>query len=121
MIESLHHIQIAMPEGEEAAARAFYGGVLGFEEVAKPDALQGRGGVWFERREIRLHLGIDRPFRPAAKAHPGFRVTSLSKMISHLERAGVTYRSDIDLPEMRRVYVSDPFGNRIELLETAVG
>lgn len=35
----LDHVQLAMPAGEEEAARAFYAGVLGFEEMAKPAEL----------------------------------------------------------------------------------
>ncbi len=66
-----------MPEGAEALARGFYGGVLGLDEVAKPAALAGRGGVWFESGGLRLHLGVERPFAPAKKAHPALQVADL--------------------------------------------
>jgi len=117
MILDLHHIQIAMPEGGEPAAIAFYCGVLGFDEVAKPASLSGRGGVWLEAGNVRVHLGVETDFRPARKAHPGFRVADLDEAIARLARHGVACRRDIDLPAMTRIYVDDPFGNRIELLE----
>lgn len=117
MIEALHHIQLAMPPGTEDRARAFYIGVLGFTEVEKPDALKGRGGVWFTRAGIQLHLGVEDPFLPAKKAHPAFRVATLDQAIRHLEARNIACRSDIDLPGIRRIYIDDPFGNRIELLE----
>ncbi len=117
MIEELHHIQIAMPIGKEDDARDFYSGVLGFSEVEKPNELSGRGGVWFQSQNVRLHLGVEEPFAPAKKAHPGFRVGSLENAVALLEAARVEFRPDIDLPDIKRIYVSDPFGNRIELLE----
>lgn len=117
MILELHHIQLAMPEGREQEARAFYGGVLGLREVDKPEALRARGGVWFESGRIRLHLGVETPFSPARKAHPAFRVENLEQATATLRLNGLAFSSDIDLPGIRRIYVDDPFGNRIELLE----
>ena len=33
----IHHVQLACPAGSENTLRDFYGGVLGFEEVARHD------------------------------------------------------------------------------------
>ncbi len=118
MILDLHHIQLAMPKGGEDAARRFYVDALGLSEVDKPEALQGRGGVWFQSGTLRLHLGVDEPFAPARKAHPAFRVANLGVAVALLEEAGVAHRPDIDLPGLHRVYVADPFGNRIEICQT---
>jgi catechol 2,3-dioxygenase-like lactoylglutathione lyase family enzyme len=117
MIVELHHLQIAMPKGGEASARRFYGTVLGMREVEKPEALRGRGGLWFEAGSLRLHLGLDEAFVPAKKAHPGLRVASLAAAELWLQENAVPFRRDQDLPDIRRVYVEDPFGNRLELLE----
>jgi catechol 2,3-dioxygenase-like lactoylglutathione lyase family enzyme len=117
MILDLHHIQVAMPIGQEETARAFYCGILKFSEVVKPSELQGRGGIWLRAQHVLLHLGVEDQFTAARKAHPGFRVSSLKKVISHLEARGCSYRTDIDLPDIKRIYIDDPFGNRIELLE----
>lgn len=119
MILDLHHIQLAMPKGREAEAIAFYRDLLGLALVEKPEALRGRGGVWFEHGALRLHLGVERPFRPARKAHPAFRVASLAETEAAFAARGVETRRDVDLPGLRRVYIDDPFGNRIEILETA--
>lgn len=116
-IIGLHHIQLAMPKGEEAAAIAFYQGLLGLTEVVKPPILAARGGVWFERGTVRVHLGVEDGFQPARKAHPAFEVHGVNEMLAHLETAGVTVTRDQDLPGFVRGYVEDPFGNRIELLE----
>jgi catechol 2,3-dioxygenase-like lactoylglutathione lyase family enzyme len=116
MLSALHHVQLAMPEGAEAEARAFYGGLLGLPEVAKPEALAGRGGVWFESPGIRLHLGVERPFAPAKKAHPAFQTADLDALAARLAEAGAPVIPDGDLPGFRRFYTADPFGNRIEML-----
>lgn len=117
MILELHHIQLAMPEGGEQAVRAFYCGILGLCEVDKPEELRSRGGVWFERGSVRVHLGVETPFTPAKKAHPAFGVANLKDAMAALQSRGLEFRADIDLPGVRRLYVNDPFGNRIELLE----
>lgn len=113
----LHHVQLAMPAGGEDAARAFYRDILGLAEVPKPEALAGRGGVWFALDGAALHLGVEDPFRPARKAHPGLLVTALDELRRRLERAGVATRADVPIDGLERIHVDDPFGNRLELLE----
>jgi catechol 2,3-dioxygenase-like lactoylglutathione lyase family enzyme len=114
----MHHVQLAMPKGGEDQARKFYIEALGFKEVDKPAILQGRGGVWFSQAGVEVHLGIEHPFTPAKKAHPAFEVVALEQAVQRLVGMGLEYRRDVDLPTIRRIYVDDPFGNRIELLET---
>ena len=116
-IEALDHVQLAMPAGQEAAATRFYQDLLGIPEVAKPPHLAGRGGCWFESSRIKIHLGVDPEFRPARKAHPALLVTDLNALVGELRDAGVPIRDDEPLDGYQRVYVDDPFGNRIELME----
>lgn len=117
MISALDHVQLAMPTGGEPEAHAFYAGVLGLSPVEKPAPLEDRGGVWFERDAVRVHLGVEAPFRPARKAHPAFEVFCLDAAIVALDAAGIGWSRDADLPGISRVFTQDPFGNRIELLE----
>ncbi len=116
-LEGLDHLQLAMPEGEEARARAFYGGILGLSELPKPAALAARGGVWFALGDQALHLGVETPFSPAKKAHPAFRVSDLDACCLLLEAAGVETLPDTSVPSVRRFYAADPFGNRLEFLQ----
>jgi len=116
-IEALNHVQLAMPPGEEDAARRFYTGILGIPEVAKPAHLAKRGGCWFERDALKIHLGVEPDFRPARKAHPAFTVTDLPGLVLRLENAGFHVVEDEPLAGYNRRYVADPFGNRIELME----
>jgi catechol 2,3-dioxygenase-like lactoylglutathione lyase family enzyme len=111
------HIQLAMPEGREADARTFYAGVLGLSEVPKPPELAVRGGAWFENDSVRVHLGSDKDFRPGRKAHPGFLVRDLRSLVRDLREAGYEVGEDVLLDGYDRIFVSDPFGNRLEFLE----
>jgi catechol 2,3-dioxygenase-like lactoylglutathione lyase family enzyme len=117
VIRGLHHIQLAMPAGGERDAVDFYQGILGVPEVAKPPDLAPRGGCWFEDDRVRVHLGVDPTFVPARKAHPAFLVEDLGGLVRRLERAGAVVVRDQPLTGYDRVYVDDPFGNRIELMQ----
>lgn len=116
-ILALDHVQLAMPAGREEEARRFYSDLLGFTEQAKPANLAARGGCWFTRGPIKLHLGVEQDFRPARKAHPAFVVDDLATLRKTLETAGCHVVEDEPLEGYQRFYVNDPFGNRIELMQ----
>lgn len=117
----LHHVQLAMPRGEEERARRFYGGLLDMEEVDKPPVLAARGGAWFRSGGLELHLGVEDGFEPARKAHPGILVDDLDRLADRLAGAGIEVRPDDAFPGHRRFYVDDCFGNRLEFLQRASG
>jgi len=108
-------VQVAAPAGCEAEARAFYGGLLGLEELPKPEALAARGGCWFQAGGQELHVGVEEPFAPARKAHPGLVVDGLAELASRLGAAGIAVTWDEAIPGLERFHVADPFGNRLEL------
>lgn len=112
----LDHVQLAMPAEREADAEAFYCGVLGMTVAAKPEPLASRGGRWFVSGPVHIHLGVDPEFRPARKAHPALVVDDLEQFIQSLASSGIAWRDDHELPGIRRGYVDDPFGNRIEII-----
>ncbi len=114
----LDHVQIAAPPDCEAAARRFFGDLIGLPELAKPEPLRGRGGVWFALGEQQLHVGVEAPFSPALKAHPAIRVSlaTLDALASRLAAASAEVLWDDSLPGERRFYSRDPWGNRIEFL-----
>ncbi|HQY92487.1 VOC family protein [Caldilinea sp.] len=117
-IYAIDHVQLAMPAGEEAQARAFFCGVLGMTEVPKPATLAKRGGAWFAAGAVQLHLGVEAEFRPARKAHPALLVDDLAALTAALFAAGVAVvDNEPALEGYRRVHIHDPFGNRIELME----
>ncbi|MEP6799927.1 MAG: glyoxalase, partial [Lapillicoccus sp.] len=76
----LHHVQVSCPAGSEDVLRSFYAGVLGLTEVPKPPALAARGGVWFREGSLEIHCGVEQPFLPARKAHPGIAVDDVEAL-----------------------------------------
>ena len=112
----MDHVQLAMPSGGEDAAREFYHDLLGLDEEGKPAELAARGGCWFRSGAVRVHLGVEADFRPARKAHLALRVAGFAGLVARLRDAGCVIREDGDFEGAARVYVDDPFGNRLELI-----
>ena len=117
MITAIDHVQLAMPAGGESDAVAFYQAILGVRQVPKPDDLARRGGCWFESPNVKVHLGVEPDFRPARKAHPAFIVDNLHDLVGTLSAAGHKWEKAEPFQGYERIYVDDPFGNRIELLQ----
>lgn len=118
LILGLDHVQLGAPRGCEAAARTFFTGVLGLPELAKPAVLQANGGAWFGLPDGRqLHVGVQEPFAPAEKAHPCLRCASLAAVVARLKSQHIAFEPDTRLPG--RLYLRDPWGNRLEIMEGA--
>ncbi|HWS34023.1 MAG TPA: glyoxalase [Actinoplanes sp.] len=117
MFEDLHHVQLLIPPGGEADARAFYQGVLGMAELPKPPVLAARGGCWFRSGGWEVHLAPVPDFVPARKAHPGVLVSDLDALATTLTAAGHPAEWDPHFPGHRRLYSADAHGNRLEFLE----
>lgn len=113
---SIDHVQLAIPAGNEDHARAFYGRLLGMVEIEKPAELKKRGGCWFQSGVVQIHLGVEPDFRPARKAHPALRCIDYDGLTARLRNAGLEVIDDSTIPGVRRCHISDPFGNRIELI-----
>jgi catechol 2,3-dioxygenase-like lactoylglutathione lyase family enzyme len=116
-LEAIDHVQAAMPAGEEERARGFYRDLLGLPEQPKPPELAKRGGCWFESAAVKVHLGVETPFSPAKKAHIAFRVDDVRSLASRARAAGFLVVDDEELPGHERIYIYDPFGNRLEFLQ----
>jgi len=119
VLTGIDHVQLTLPPGEEHldAARRFYAGVLGLEEVAKPEPLRERGGIWFRGRGFEVHLGVEQPAE--TRRHPGFLTDDLERARARLTAAGVTFEEQSLPGDRERIYLRDPFGNRIEIVQRA--
>jgi catechol 2,3-dioxygenase-like lactoylglutathione lyase family enzyme len=118
-IVGIDHVQVAIPVGSEARARAFYVDLLGLREIPKPEPLAARGGLWLVCGDRQLHLGVEGDFRAAKKAHPALVVEGIAELIERLTSSGVEVKPDDAIDGRRRAFVEDPFGNRIELVEAS--
>ena len=115
-IKRLDHVQVCVPRGMETEARAFYGGLLGLEEIEKPEVLRANGGMWYKVADISLHVGVEEAVAPS-KRHPAFEVEDIRSVRTYLEQNGVRTKDEPSLPGVSRFSFFDPFGNRIELME----
>lgn len=118
-LQGLHHLQLAMPIGQEERAAEFYAGIVRMKPLQKPEHLAGRGGCWFAFPGGQFHLGVEDPFSPATKAHPAFLVTGLHALMETLAAKGYDIVHDTQLEDHHRFYTRDPFGNRVEFLEAS--
>ncbi len=118
---AIDHVQIAIPSGGEAAARAFFAGLLGMAEERKPEALAARGGCWFRAGRIHLHCGVEAPFQPQCKAHIAFLVDQIDTLVAKLADVGIPVKWDESVEGCRRFYADDPFGNRLEFITSGHG
>jgi catechol 2,3-dioxygenase-like lactoylglutathione lyase family enzyme len=122
MILGIDHVQITVPADAVAAARAFYCGVLGLREVEKPATLQDRGGFWLQVGDRQVHVGTEEGVaRHATKAHVAYAVTGIGGWRARLAAAGVAVFDGVPIPGRDRFEFRDPFGNRVELIETVPG
>lgn len=118
-IAPIHHVMVAIPRGGEPLARTFYVDLLGLPEIQKPQSLASRGGLWLSTGSLSLHLGVDPAFVPARKAHIALVYGNLDNLREQLSAAGFEPGEiEFELPGFARCYVSDPFGNRIELMQS---
>ncbi len=115
-ISGLHHLQLAIPAGSEDACRAFWVGLLGLTEVAKPAPMAARGTRRHPGPGFELHVGVTADFAPASKAHPALLVDGLDALAGRLTAAGRPVTWAHDFPGHRHFYVADPVGNRVEFL-----
>ena len=118
-IIGIDHVQLAAPLGCEEKARWFFGEVLGMQELPKPAELSKRGGCWFKCGRQQLHIGVEKDFAPAKKAHPAFAVNDIDELKSRLSQRGVTVHDDEANPGVKRTFAEDPWGNRLEFVEAS--
>lgn len=117
LLTDIDHVQLAAPAGCEAAAREFFGKILGLKEIEKPEGLRSRGGCWFKLGPGQLHIGVDTAFRPATKAHIAFAVADIDAAHDALVKSGSACVWDDAMNGVRRFYANDPWGNRLEFTE----
>jgi catechol 2,3-dioxygenase-like lactoylglutathione lyase family enzyme len=115
----INHITLAVPAGEHARVREFYAGVLGLEEIPRPEALNAVYDLmWFKFLDILLHIDFTPPWtRPAENRHVALEIENLPAVRRYLESQGATIREAVLMPDRDRFYLLDPFGNYFELLE----
>jgi catechol 2,3-dioxygenase-like lactoylglutathione lyase family enzyme len=115
----INHINVTVPASLEAAAKHFYGVVLGLRQIPKPKGTRTGVGAWYDLGHAQLHLSIeDGVDNRASSRHVCYLVTDIEAAESHLRQAEIEV-----LPDERpvrgwpRFYVRDPGDNLIEIAQ----
>jgi catechol 2,3-dioxygenase-like lactoylglutathione lyase family enzyme len=118
MVTQLHHVNVTVPPELEAAAKEFYGSVLGLRQVPKPAAAR-QSGAWYQIGDNQLHLSIeDEAEGPLSSRHVCFAVSDLAETEKRFRDAGVEIIPDPrPVPGSSRFYVRDPGGNQLEIVQ----
>ncbi len=114
-ILGIDHVQIAVPKALEDQCLAFYREVLQLPELEKPEPLKARGGAWFQVGPTQMHIGIDPDTSPKSKRHICFLVGDLAEAKADILSHGATIEEEGVAEGLRRFFVRDPAGNRIEI------
>lgn len=118
MLQAVHHAQIIVGTDQVEAAREFYCGLLGLQEIPKPASLLANGGFWCQLGAFQVHIGVEAgEARKQTKAHLAYAVTDLESWREKLLAAGLQIQASTPIPGMQRFECRDPFGNRMEFLE----
>ena len=110
----IQHVSIPRPPGSHDQARAFYGAVLGLEEVPVPAAIVHLDLVWYRLGTTELHLFTEPAHEDRSGRHFCIEVENLSEIRQRLREAGYEPRDTIAIPNRPRFFCRDPFGNDIE-------
>jgi catechol 2,3-dioxygenase-like lactoylglutathione lyase family enzyme len=114
-IVGIDHVQIAVPKALEDRCLTFYREALRLPEVEKPEHLKARGGAWFQVGPTQMHIGVDPDASPTSKRHICFLVRDLDAAKAEMLARGVAIESEGVAEGLRRFFVRDPAGNRIEI------
>jgi catechol 2,3-dioxygenase-like lactoylglutathione lyase family enzyme len=111
----LQHVSICFPPGAADEVRAFYGGVLGLEEIAVPPKLDAGKLVWFAGGGGDLELHLMPGEVAAGPQHLCLAVEDLEEIRSRLEADGRALSEATEIVGRPRFFCRDPFGNLLEL------
>lgn len=120
-VRRIQHVSIGIAAGREAEGRRFYGEALGLREKRRPMGLKDRALIWFAigDNEDEIHL-ISTPGYVATDLggnHLCVEVDDIAAMRARMQAHGVAIEETSVIDHRPRFFVTDPFGNRIELAQ----
>ncbi len=116
-----HHM--SFPVSDLGRSRAFYEGVLGLEQIPRPDFGPVRG-VWYQAGPVQVHLILHEGMDPVSTGaiepgsrHAAFAVADYETARRRLEELGVAHRASAVTGQ---IFCHDPDGHTIELIQPGV-
>jgi catechol 2,3-dioxygenase-like lactoylglutathione lyase family enzyme len=113
-VTQIDHVSVLVTDLPRS--RHFYRDILGLPEIAKPRTFDFQV-LWFDLGNQQLHL-LQKP-APDARSprHFALRVTNVKGAHDHFRSHGVEMQETTSIPGCERFFVSDPDGNRIEIVQ----
>jgi catechol 2,3-dioxygenase-like lactoylglutathione lyase family enzyme len=111
----IDHVNFQMPERVARECLAFYE-LLGFTNVYPPESLRDRA-IWLASGSTMIHLQFAHEVGDSGPGHVALVVPKYEATLGMLATAGVTVEPRAEHWGSPRCYVSDPAGNRLELME----
>ncbi len=110
----IQHVSIPVPPDARAEARAFYGNLLGLQEIAVPYTLSSLDIIWYRLGDTELHLYKEDLVADRSAHHFCIAILDVEDLRSRLEQAGIAVVGATPIPGRPRYFCRDPFGNLIE-------
>jgi catechol 2,3-dioxygenase-like lactoylglutathione lyase family enzyme len=119
-IKKLNHVNVTVPAAVEAAAKDFYGVLLGLPQIAKPAGSRQNVGAWYELEGAQIHLSPeDGANNEASDRHVCYQVNDIEKALREFRDAGIELIPDSrPVAGQTRFFVRDPGGNLLEITQT---
>jgi catechol 2,3-dioxygenase-like lactoylglutathione lyase family enzyme len=113
-ITHIDHVSVLITN--VAAARQFYGGILGLREIPAPREFDFVA-VWYDLGGQYLHLLLKPQPDTISPRHFCLHVRDIAAARRHFADHAVPIDETVKIAAANRFFVRDPDGNRIELLE----
>ena len=113
-VTQIDHVSVLVTD--LGRSRHFYRDVLGLREIPKPRTFDFKA-LWFDLGNQQLHL-LQKP-APDSRSprHFALRVTDVPAARAHFRGHGIDIQETTPIPKCDRFFVSDPDGNRIEIIQ----
>jgi predicted enzyme related to lactoylglutathione lyase len=119
-VTEIQHLTFYVTRAQEAAAKEFYGRVLGLPQIPKPLDWQAHGGAWYQFGSFQMHLslGDEATVNPSTSRHICIMVADLAAAEAALRAFGAEIIPDkMPFDQWKRFYTRDPGGNCLEIAQ----
>ena len=119
----IDHVQITVPWAREREARHFYGTILALRELQRLEAVPAAAVLAFafgQSTELHVVL-VENPFRPPLSDHLAVVVDDMAAVKRRLAEHHISYHPSPVRDGYERIFIQDPFGNKIEFLGGSAG
>jgi len=114
LVAQLDHVSVLITD--VARSRRFYRDLLGLKEIPRPRTFDFVA-LWFDLGNMHIHLLLkDKPDTNSPR-HFALRIADVKAARAYFQAQGVPFTETTRIPEADRIFINDPDGNRIELIQ----